>query len=214
MSVMIRGTLGGVVAGVIGAGIWAGIVYATNREVGIVAWGVGGLVGLGVRLLVDEAHGFKYGLLAAAIAFMSLIGGKFVAVHLIVSDIKIANEILHMSEQDMIMSKADDIVKERQAKKQRVNFAPGMTVEKASKQMDYPQDVWKEAKKRWTDIPEADRQKLTADVSKERERLISDLKTEVRNKGFAESFGPYDLLWFGLAMFTAFRLGSGLTTES
>ena len=42
--------LGGLVGGAIGAAIWAGIVYAIHVEIGWLAWGVGALVGLGVRL--------------------------------------------------------------------------------------------------------------------------------------------------------------------
>lgn len=37
--------------------------------------------------------------------------------------------------------------------------------------------------------------------------------TDVRSAVFADSFGAYDLLWFGLAMFTAFRVGSGLQVQ-
>ena len=33
---------------------------------------------------------------------------------------------------------------------------------------------------------------------------------EARSILFADSFHVHDLLWFGLAMFTAFRVGSGL----
>ena len=42
---------GGVVAGSIGALIWAAIAYFTGYEVGWVAWGVGGLVGSRLPLL-------------------------------------------------------------------------------------------------------------------------------------------------------------------
>lgn len=36
---------------------------------------------------------------------------------------------------------------------------------------------------------------------------------ELRSAVFEESFSPWDLLWFGLAMFTAFRVGSGLNQD-
>jgi hypothetical protein len=40
--------VGGLVAGAIGAGIWAVIAYFTGFELGWIAWGVGLLVGVGV----------------------------------------------------------------------------------------------------------------------------------------------------------------------
>jgi hypothetical protein len=210
---IVKGAVGGVIAGVVGAAIWAGIVYATSREVGIVAWGVGGLVGLGVRLGVQEAHGFKYGGLAAGLALFALLLGKYAAVHLIVAGIKIDAGDLKVTEQEMILSKAEDIVKDRQAKKQKVNFAPGMTLEKASKQQDFPADVWKEATSKWNALPQDERTKIMKERDRETEELLGNLKAVVRRKGFLESFSGYDLLWFGLAMFTAFRLGSGLSSD-
>ena len=46
----------GILAGLIGAAIWAGVAYATHREVGLVAWGIGALVGAGVepRALIEQ----------------------------------------------------------------------------------------------------------------------------------------------------------------
>ena len=42
-----RGIIGGALGGLIGAVIWAGISYFTGYEIGWIAWGVGGMVGLG-----------------------------------------------------------------------------------------------------------------------------------------------------------------------
>ena len=65
--------MGGSVAAVIGAVAWIGIVIATGYELGILAWGIGGLVGFGVLLSSrDHIVGDLSGLLAAVIALLSI----------------------------------------------------------------------------------------------------------------------------------------------
>jgi len=67
----------GGIGGLIGAAIWAGISYATNYEVGWIAWGVGFLVGVGVRVSAGEnEEGFAPGLTAAVVAIVAVLGGK------------------------------------------------------------------------------------------------------------------------------------------
>ncbi len=44
-----RGIIGAAVAGLVGMILWAVLIIATNREIGWVAWGVGGLVGFGAK---------------------------------------------------------------------------------------------------------------------------------------------------------------------
>ena len=69
--------VGAAVGGVIGALIWAGIVLATNYEVGFVAWAIGGLVGLGSALL--GGAGRTNGVVCGVIALLSILGGKYMA---------------------------------------------------------------------------------------------------------------------------------------
>ena len=47
---MIGALVGGVVGGLIGAAAWAAVTYFSGWEIGLIAWGIGGLVGLGVHL--------------------------------------------------------------------------------------------------------------------------------------------------------------------
>src|SRR5262245_9387722 len=94
--------IGGLVGGRIGAGIWAGIVYATHRQIGWIAWGVGALVGVGVRLAAGEEYGPKPGVTAAVIAILALIAGKFAAVYLIVSSLGLGEVKVSVTAESMI----------------------------------------------------------------------------------------------------------------
>lgn len=197
-----------IIGAIIGAAIWAGITYATNREVGFVAWGIGGLVGLAVRYAAQESEGPKFGALAAGVAILAIVAGKFLAASLIVSDIKVEG-FATVTDQDMIVRQADEIVRDRQAKGKRVNFPPGMTLEKATKREDYPADIWQEATKKWNAVGATEQQRLIADEKKQREEALGELKGKAREFVFRDSFGPFDILWFVLATITAYRLGAG-----
>jgi hypothetical protein len=72
--------LGGAIGAVIGAAIWAAIAYFTNYEVGYVAWAVGGLVGLGAKLL--GGRGAVTAAACAGLALVAIFVGKMGAVKL------------------------------------------------------------------------------------------------------------------------------------
>jgi hypothetical protein len=203
-----KAVVGGVIAGLIGAAIWGGITYATSLEIGWIAWGIGFLVGLGVRVGSGGEDGNAFGLIAAAIALGSVLAGKLFAVYLFVASIPAFD--VQLSPQSMIVGYALDICEERAAKGKPVRFAPGMSVDKANNPQDFPKDVWQEASKRWEKLGPAAQQ----DEIKKRQALIQQLgdnfKGELRAQGFRDSFSPFDLLWGFLAIGTAYKLASGL----
>lgn len=69
----------GFIGGIIGAVIWGAIAYFAHSEVGYVAWGIGGLVGLCVRGGAEELDDGFAGLIAAVISVVSILAGKGLA---------------------------------------------------------------------------------------------------------------------------------------
>jgi hypothetical protein len=69
---------GAVLGGMIGAAVWAAIVYFAQFELGIVAWGVGLAVGYGSYLL--GGRGLTNGVMCAIVALIAIFGGKILAV--------------------------------------------------------------------------------------------------------------------------------------
>jgi hypothetical protein len=65
----------------IGALLWAGIACATGMEIGYVAWAVGGLVGGG--MLLGGGRGRVYASIAAGLALVGILGGKYYGAHLL-----------------------------------------------------------------------------------------------------------------------------------
>ncbi len=211
--IILKWVLGGVTVGAVGAGIWAAIAYGTHREIGWIAWGVGALVGFGVRLMARDDQGYAPGITAAAIAVLSIIAGKFVAAMLLVSSLGIVKVTVKVSDQNMIASFADEICDDRIAKGKKIVWPPGKNREKAHLQADYPADIWQEATKKWQKLGPDEQERRKAERNKDFEELGAEFTGRLRRGVFMSSFSGFDILWFLLATITAFKLGSGLVTS-
>lgn len=205
---VIAGTIGGLV----GAAIWAGISYATNYEIGWIAWGIGFVVGFCVRVAAGEnEEGFAPGATAAVIAIGAVLLGKYAAASLLVANLGIGTGgfDVQFTPEDMIVGIADEIVKQREAKGQKVVFPPGMTMEEASGQADYPPDIWQQAAAKWQAIPPAEQEKQLVARREETRQMMASVPGALRQAAFTGNFGIFDALWFFLAAATAYKLGHG-----
>jgi len=221
---VVKMAIGGALAGLIGAGIWAGIGYFTGLEIGWIAWGIGMLVGIGVRVVGSQevatfdkaqrrmvrsrvgAEGPLAGMVAAVLAVVSVLAGKYALVHLFLSAPASSLEE-YLDDDTMISSFADEIVVDRESRGTPVSWPAGVKSEEAYERADYPPDIWIEAESRWNALPEEER----ANLKKAQAELIGMAlgnMEEAQSAVFLSSFGVFDLLWFGLAAVTAFKLGA------
>lgn len=212
--------IGGLIGGIIGAAIWVGIGYATGYEVGYIAWGVGFLVGLGVNIGAGEEDGFLPGGVATGIAILAVLGAKYMVVSLLASHY--AGEFstnLSADEIDvntMIAIEADVVAEQYEADGRKLDW-PQNVSDDAPQSASYPVDVWMEATQRWQSLPDQEKASRKAahleQIKEFTEQFRDVVASEVRDEALSESFSPWDLLWFGLAAFTAFRVGSGMVTD-
>lgn len=208
----------GVLAGAIGATAWAGVVFVTDYEVGWIAWGVGALVGYGVAL-GNKDRGRSptaAGVLAVGITVLAIAAGKYAAVQLMMpSDEElVAMFTTNFESEEFVMSFiADDVVDEHEAAGTRVEWPVGVDPENASAQADYPPGIWQEAAVRWDAMDDAQRRAFREEREAQSRANIEASLPEVRSyltqEGFLGSFGPTDLIFFGLGMVTAWGVGSG-----
>jgi len=82
---LIRGTALSVVFTLIGATIWAIVAYFTDREFGIIAWGMGGMAGLGMALGHDDDDGTLAGIIAAFVSLFGIIAAKVLIIVVVVA---------------------------------------------------------------------------------------------------------------------------------
>lgn len=212
----------GLAAGALGAIAWAAVVYFTEYEIGWIAWGVGAVVGLGVALgNADRRRSpTAAGALAVGITALSIVAGKYLAVQgLMPSD----DEIVAMfagnleSEELLVSYVADGVAAEFQAEGRPVQWPAGVDPSNAAAQTDYPADVWNEAQGRWASLNETQRTEFRsareAELRANVEANLPEIRAAFASGGFAGSFSPMDVIFFGLGMVTAWGMGSGKKSQ-
>ncbi|MEM7476684.1 MAG: hypothetical protein AAF483_16985 [Planctomycetota bacterium] len=207
--------IGGIVGGLIGGFIWVLIGYYANAEVGYVAWGIGLLVGICVQIAAntnERDDGAFQAIGAAVIALLAVIGAKYVVFLLVVGQVKsemdnFTSDIDFNSDETNIMMIADDLIEERVAAGKPVAWPPGMSIEEADEQADYPPRIWKEASKQWNDLSPEEQESEKAARKLAFEMIMQGFFDD--NVTFAQTFSPFDALWIILAVATAFRIGGG-----
>lgn len=208
----LRWLVAGGIGGAIGVVIWVLVGYFANYEVAYIAWGVGALVGIGVRAAARGERGTAQGITAVGVAIASILVAKYIVVTLLVSkdfamvDLPSADKI---EPAVMIARKADKVVAEREKAGQKIEWPPESKSDELSLEESYPADVWAEGKKRWEGLsPQQQRAEREA-CREQLAELLRELHGYIRSESFKESFTGWDILWFGLAALTAFKLGAG-----
>jgi hypothetical protein len=217
MNVIGKFVLFGFIGGLIGAGIWAVISYGTGSEIGWIAWGIGFLVGFGVRLGAQEQHhGVVPGAVAVGIALMAIVLGKYMAVRMIInkemSKLGLDQASQRVDVESIKLDIADEIVLEYEAKKKKINWQKSKLPKNFGDKPfadEFPPEIWKEANRRYEKLTPAEKEVRIAASQKSLTALVEMTRGKAMDRGFAASFGPFDALWFLLASLTAFRVGSG-----
>ena len=207
-----KGLAAGILGGVAGAVLWGLIAAFTGYEIGWIAWGIGALVGAGVAWGTEG--GTVPGVMAVVISVLAILGGKFVALEIMMN--KEAKEVVSLadtSEEYLISWLADVMVFRMQEAGQSVSWPAGVDPDNAQKEADYPPEVWAKAKSAWEAMSDEDKQAFKADVQKQVAANLDQLSGEMREKGFIASFGGIDIIFFLLAIATAFKIGSKSQTE-
>lgn len=203
----------GIVAGVIGAAIWAAIAYFLNVEVGYVAWGIGGLVGLAVAKGSDGEGSTSNAIFAVVVTVLSIAGGKYA-----VLEISFAQELDGIGmpsvddipdEQELLVFLCDELIAEKEAEGETITWPAGVDPDEATTQEEYPERIWQAVSEKWNDMDGQGKEDVKQLLIERRaagiaafNELIDDLKMEA----FKESFGVLDILFFGLAVVTAYRI--------
>lgn len=211
---MVSWLLGGFVGGAVGAAVWVAVGYSTNYEVGWIAWGIGFLTGFGVRYAAyargEEDASAGKGFVAAAIAIGAIIVAKYIVFSMIVggSEMQALQGIvaeMRCDDEAMIAGLANEAIAEATDQGKTVTWPAGSSAETASTKADYPPRVWQDAERRWRQLGAKGQQEKKT----ERQQFIAVLAEVAKGPGFGETFSPYDVLWLGLAVVTAYRVGIG-----
>ena len=221
--------VGALVAGVIGATVWAAIGFFTGFELGILAWGIGGLVGVGALIGARGDGNLWVGCVAAVIAVGSILGGKYVMVSMFLND-SFTSGIVNAASNgldDMELEQADaswvqsdmawTIVEQREADGETIAWPDGIDPydeegDGAYWPEDFPKDIQDEVLAEWDALSPSEQQ----DRIETQQRIYEEFANNLRDafggammkEGFIATFGIFDLVWLFFALATAYGIGA------
>ncbi|MEO1236915.1 MAG: hypothetical protein AAFX76_09030 [Planctomycetota bacterium] len=205
---------GGLIGGVVGGAIWAGIAYFTGYEIGWIAWGIGALVGYGTYRGAEAAD-VRGGVMAVVISLLAIAGGKYAAVELAVSKAFSGGEVAALYDNDeyVVSYLADEELEAMIRRGETPDFPAEADFEMPDSRDDYPFEVWNRAQSRWDQMSADDQQTFRDDKRRQHQAMLATLRSGITEEGFLNSFGAMDFLFGALAIFTAFKVGSGVTSD-
>ena len=195
-----RAVIAGAVAALVGGGLWALVVIGTKYEVGWLAWGVGALVGV-VMSRATPARGQTVALLGAVIAGIGLLSGKALIAAYTVSARSVTQEIV--SDSTLVLQAASWHLDTE------IGWPEGIQTQLDALGGDdtLSDALWQEMMAAsaahagaWTSADSSAIAAAYADAILVRLGTLDRLRMQ---------FGLWDLLWFGLAVVTAFRILRG-----
>lgn len=213
MPVMVRWLIGGAIGGLVGAAIWAAVAHYLNVEIGWIAWGVGGLVGIGVAVAGGDRLDTYSGLIALVIAAASVLTGKWVAIRI---DLQSLNNELDAillappTDEQLTAHLAYDVADEWKGAGRSIVWPDDADDEDTPLEHSFPNGVWDEASQRLDEMSAEQRAAHVQVVTQDREEYFDDLRPGLFDPDLLlHSITPWDFLWFGLACATAYKLGTG-----
>lgn len=211
---MIKGLIGCLVGGAIGATIWAVVASMLDMEIGFVAWGVGVLCGLGMYVGAKGNSGIATGVIACVISLLSIAAGKIAVIHTLVQRhvAQSASESVYMRPVDADSAPifmADQLVEEYESQGKALTWPEGMDADTAEKPEDFPKELWEDATARWASMTDDQKTQYIAQMEAVRSERMSIGMAAFDGVILVESLSLYDALWAFLALGSAFKIGSG-----
>lgn len=207
----------GLVAGIVGAAIWAAIGYYANMEVGYVAWGIGGLVGVAVA--AAGKNGVPAGIVAVLITVASLCAGKYASVELALSQFGSAEETMNeirtnTTDDDFVTMLAVVVVRNQEAAGEKLEWPAGKSIDNINGKEDLPKGAWDHAAKAFGEMEEEPLKQFREAYFKSIEEEVNAGWDEAKQDSFVASFSMFDLIFFGLGVATAWGIANSDENQS
>lgn len=219
---------GGLAGAFLGAVIWAGIVYATGYEIGWAAWGIGVLSALGLRVASRDSSR-DFGALAVVCAILGMVAGKFLTIQWVAVS-QVTEMLSDMSDQDEMVNYALQdqdalfnhvcmhLCEEGRFDRETAELAQLYNLKEEIPEEKVPevQKVCEETHAYMDTLSPADKKEIVKNqMSKRFEELgdsVQEAFDEISYKDklrFAMSDWYFDVLWFFIAIGSAYKIGAG-----
>lgn len=200
-----RGLLGAIAGAFLATLAWYLTIVFTGYAIGIVAWGVGAVTGLGARMLAQDASE-KLGWLAGGCALIAIISGQYLALSHAV-DKKLDGIVTQAYESHLAFAQS--------ATKATTDEAIKTILVDRAKEDDDEKAAGSISAKDVTDFRQNELPELTRLVQGKpsKKEWISATKSEIQSKLswtiLKNSVGLFTVLWIALGVGSAYKIASG-----
>lgn len=199
--------LGGCIGGTIGAGIWAAIAYYGQIRLGLFAWGLGVLVGIGVNIGSRDTGGIVYGLMAMVIAIASVVGGTYATASLLVHEYL---EMLSPEDvsDDFAMSSVVvwDVIEEWTLRGEEIPWPRKYkTWEFAQWPDEFARVIVDETQTKWDAMEYEEQYQIRSEIAEVTRANSEFIEHDLLDESFGQILAhPMNIIYLALAAFTAF----------
>jgi hypothetical protein len=229
----LRGTIFSFLGALLGAIIWAAVAYFTGFEVGYIAWGLGGLAGLGMALGHEDSDGTVAGIIAACMSLGGIVAAKVLIIVIVLAALfhNVARELGKIEQEQQMAEKLDPIDQKRAdlefpVTSEKLRASGNNELEATEKQWD---EARAKAKEELAKMNEAELDaRLLALNADDRDVAPPNAVGGPDNPNgvippedrpnlialfFQSMFAPMDGIFILLAVATAYKVGSGRSTS-
>jgi hypothetical protein len=195
-----KGIAGSIIGAAVGSIVWVGLSAASGWGLGLMGIVVGGLAGFGMGQGVQGRGGLHAGIGAAAVALMAVLGARFAVTQMEMS--RFMEEGSRVSEEDAVDALAtQEFERLRAAGDEFEDWDP--------ENEDWPEIVRYRSELAWSQMSQLDRDAMISEMEAEGRAEMEDAAPIAGIAAFLFStLRPSGLLLLGLAMSTAYKIGS------
>ena len=201
-------------AALIGAVVWNIVAMTTNYEFSIIAWGIGGAVGLAAAAL--GARGFSTGVICGVLAFVAIFGGKYLVIQSFKANwYEILMESGEFEDADLKQAYQSTLLAAQAYQSEVTDTASQnqFMVDYGYSEAGQASRVSAEEIRVFKDVDEPILLSMAAGNLSYEQWIRSLFKEDFENAStfdlLKEDFGIIDILFIFLGVGTAYRLGSG-----
>ncbi len=218
---------GALIGGLIGAGAYSYIMTSSGYEIYPVAVLIGFLAGVGGWLTVRWSASTSHGVIAAAVALLCILGGRYFAINQFAEamvDKMVRN--IRVEDENIIAIIGRDVDQEFKSQGKNYQWPEDVDPVTATEESEFPPPIWEEASARFAKMDETAKQTKRSQAEAELRSAIEKFKSEASDMMFTESLNQQSssrglfrkrttfgwtgyIKWTLIGLCVAFGVGSG-----
>jgi hypothetical protein len=195
------------ITGAVCAGVWMLVVYQfqTDRFLAVLT---GSLIGVGAIKGARGDGGFLVGLTAAVVALITILGGRYGGVGMLVDDhLKVAQRNLEVNEEIVMVFLVREVADDWEEEGRELDWPLGVRPDPITDEEDCPPELWDAAQERWAQMSPSQQRNYTYQVEDMVTENMEMFASEAKGVVFAATITPRFMLGLFFGVVAAFATG-------